>query len=1173
MESAAGILGVMTQAGLEPSADTYTTLMCGYARKGDIEAINKLLETCDQKDVFLLDKDLLEIVYSLSTNGFSDKVDPVIDKIRKMAGYNQDAVNVILRLINKSQEEVALKILKTMPRGSKSDGELTDTGSFLIKQLVKANRPFDKILRICTELEANKMNSRPLMIALESALVNGVLDVASPLLMEMKKSGYELRQHYFWPLICTAGNKGQSEVLNLVQSMQKDFELTPSGETVREYVIPSLHEKNYDKVLGLLRSSGLSPSTSAVSTAYQALADNNLQKAVEIATSFNVFYSPGLFRRPLLSALSKTKDFDNYIKFIREIFDSIPRMQTLNRKEQEEAQEESEEEVSANQAEILGQIVYDAVVHFKQNREEILLKILNGLVDQGLSISNGQAERIQEKIGESLTPEISTLLGKLTTGDLEPIPLEKKGRTTGIQNMDVHSLENFIRNLEEKGENTKNLKKHLLVTAIRSKDVAKTEEIIGRLEEEGYILTSGVYAQLIDLYSATDNLDKAIETYQKIKVKEPEFVLDDMKTIKMMQLYVDRGNFDETLKFLEENKKVEAKEDNGFNYRATCWRLLNGLAEKGDVENLQKIFDGLVDNNYIVPSNVLLGPLIKVHMVKNDLKSAVDKFEEICQKYRATPWKNELACKLIQGEDANNLQKLTDLSTDIHGEVNSLYDLVFSFVECGRIRQARKILETPGLRTRPQRINSACERYIQEGMTQPLEGLVEATKDLNHIDRAEIYYSLLLNYIKEVEPQKALGLWDQMQEEDIAPNDQFLLKLSEFLKSKNIDVPFVVPEKIQQAKVEKAKVEPVKVSTKTTTSQESRKVREKQTSVVVNENVAAIKNALKSGDVDLLMSLKQKLTPSDKLTLTDQSLIVEVLVKNDRLNEATKMVLEMLGQEIHPIPRIFRFYLNKLAASGDIETLSKIGDKLSSETKKIISFDNRFCHANISAGKSEEYLKNLEKSIDDAVTPEQIKDAGEKFPRGGAVGILDALPECSGKFEEIAVKYAKKGLLGPMNVLWMHHFIKNETEIADRLWKEHLSSAPRLMFQRIVHLGRESQDTDLIQRLINLLKTAKVSEGALGNAYSCLLDIQSNKSDFDSALKSLDEAIKDVCLENINKTALMRIKEGVEKSGKNFPHTIPSKSGNNKNTADSSSSSSSSSSSDDEVTKKKSNSN
>jgi len=52
----------------------------------------------------------------------------------------------------------------------------------------------------------------------------------------------------------------------------------------------------------------------------------------------------------------------------------------------------------------------------------------------------------------------------------------------------------------------------------------------------------------------------------------------------------------------------------------------------------------------------------------------------------------------------------------------------------------------------------ACERYQQEGMVQSLEGLIEATKDLNHIDRNNIFYNLLLSYCKEDQPEKALGI-------------------------------------------------------------------------------------------------------------------------------------------------------------------------------------------------------------------------------------------------------------------------------------------------------------------------------------------------------------------------------------------------------------------------------
>lgn len=52
-----------------------------------------------------------------------------------------------------------------------------------------------------------------------------------------------------------------------------------------------------------------------------------------------------------------------------------------------------------------------------------------------------------------------------------------------------------------------------------------------------------------------------------------------------------------------------------------------------------------------------------------------------------------MALKFINTEDATSLQVLTDLSTTVHGEVNSLYDLMLAFIESGRIKQARKILE------------------------------------------------------------------------------------------------------------------------------------------------------------------------------------------------------------------------------------------------------------------------------------------------------------------------------------------------------------------------------------------------------------------------------------------------------------------------------------------------
>ena len=68
----------------------------------------------------------------------------------------------------------------------------------------------------------------------------------------------------------------------------------------------------------------------------------------------------------------------------------------------------------------------------------------------------------------------------------------------------------------------------------------------------------------------------------------------------------------EALKRQKNDKLLEQ----GFPLISTCWKLLNSIAEKGDVNTLNEAFTVLTENKYIAPNNILLGPLIKVHFVK-----------------------------------------------------------------------------------------------------------------------------------------------------------------------------------------------------------------------------------------------------------------------------------------------------------------------------------------------------------------------------------------------------------------------------------------------------------------------------------------------------------------------------------------------------------------------------
>lgn len=166
--------------------------------------------------------------------------------------------------------------------------------------------------------------------------------------------------------------------------------------------------------------------------------------------------------------------------------------------------------------------------------------------------------------------------------------------------------------------------------------------------------------------------------------------------------------------------------------------------------------------------------------------------------------------------------------------------------------------------------------------------------------------------------------------------------------------------------------------------------------------------------------------------------------------------------------------------------------------------------------------------------------------------ILSILPFTVEKF---ANDVAEKGIHSPINIVWINHIENGKLDQAERIMKNYLIETPKIMFNHALRVARDRKDEKIIKNLLQSLKESKVSEGGLGAVHSCLIDIYCLQEKYDEALKAVDSAIKDTSLENINRTALQRVQEGLAKTGKKFPHEIPDK---KKNAVDSSSSSSSS---------------
>lgn len=1101
VKSAVGILGVMKQANVKPSAETYSTLMCGYAKTGDIAAIKEVLSQCEQEDIYISDKDILEVMYILAINKHTDLIEQLGDQLKKSPGFNQDTKNVILRLLVKGEDEAAIKLFRMMTPITPSEGESIAIGNFLIRQMVKCQRPVENIIKFCDDLKKSGENNTGIFVATEASLSHGKPEMSLKLLTELAKE-HELCHHYYWPILVRYGKmKDFDGVTDTLKQMIQEIGQPVSGETLRDYVAPYIPQ-NEQGVL-LLTNGGIPIATSAAAMIGHLLMKNDIKTAASIGLQFRANYtSPQLCRNAVLSFIN-TRDLESYIKLVRIIVDS--------------SKEESND--------IAGKMLLDLVQLLRSDRSQTLSTVLKAYLDSGMAISSQVAEELQNMLnGKELTSDIEELLSKLVSGDLTPLELDRPARQKLASTED-----DIIRKMKAataRGEPAWNLKRQLLSHYCLNKELEKAENLRKEMEEEGFDFMVGLNVLMMDLYVHYEKLPEAMKYLQKIFINE-DVEIDPGKLIKLVALMVKNNMSQEAIDLISKRKAidVDSQTDRATQFNLLSWRALNILAENKDVENIRKMFDTLMEKNYISPNNMVLGPLIKVHLLRDDLESALNVFEECCMKYRATPWKNDIACRLIQKEDPVALQKLTDLSTQIHGEINSLYDLVLSFVECGRIRQARKILETPGLRSRTQRLNSACERYDSEGHVTHLENLVEVTKDLHHIDRADIYYHLLSLYCKADEVEKALGLWTQMQDEDVQPSEAFLAKLGSLLNKHGRPVPFAVPT-MRVVEEEKRFISSTKLDLK------------------------KYRAAVNSKDVDEALTCLGSVKDED-LTKGDRSKLILLLSSNGRLGEATKMILDWFEKDIKVTIKTLSYLMNQLAIVGDVDSLNRLGNKLDKEVKKMTSFNNRIAHCMTEAGRAEEYLATLESKIKAATSPEELQTLKEEFPRGGIFSVLDS-PNLIAKFEEVARLYREKGILDPTNVLWSHYIITRNTEKAAEAWSQ-IKSLDKLLFQPILKHTRKAGDLPMIKELIETYKTGNFPVYGLGLIYSTAIDIAVKSGNFEECEKLLESGIQECTIDNISIPTLQRTKRLFEIKEKEFKYNIPAKASRAKSSSSSSS--------------------
>ncbi|OWR46509.1 hypothetical protein KGM_200493 [Danaus plexippus plexippus] len=1087
-DGAKAVLETMAGAGLQPSNRTYALLACGYAKQGDIANVENIISTAKDKEMMLADKDLLDIIEHLALSGHEDKIEQIFPHMHKGLGYNQEVCNLIFKLLNSGLDSTAKKVMKTMPKTSNTDDTLFK-GAFYIKHLLKLNRSIDSIVETCRDLQNEELIPNALYIATESSLTQGKCELAQRLFAEMEKDGVEIRPHYYWPLLVQKGKENDEEgLLHILREMGSKG-IAVSGETLRDYIIPYLMQNDIPQnVIVKLQIANVPVIHSARQVMIDLLESGKLDKAAEIALSYRLRGQYSLITRPLINCLIRTKDVESFVKLLHVA--SSPQTQ------EDVSNDDRPSDDNSNVSEV-GRILKTAVKNTARN--DLAEDILSQALSKGLRIDTSSAEEIQRFLGDRMTTKISELLSKLTSSSLELAPLEFSKRNQGPRS--AAQLEQLLEQLKAKeGKNVNRLQKQVITEYIKENNVEKVSSIVEDLKKSpDFEINLSTLARLFEFYCDNDMIEKAMEVKSQIAAKDKEFQLNKYKLVLMANALVRANRIDEAIQFLNDNKGSENPDTVSFVLKSKIWQMLNNLAEQKDIEKVKLMTKTLLENNYVEPSNVILGPSIKVHLLNDDLEGSLTEFERCCKQYRSTPWKGELMKTLILKEDATKLQWLADISTQIHGEVNILHDLVLAFVECGRLRQARRILETPGLHTRQKRLQDACQRYVEEGKFEYLEGLLEATKELSHIDRSNIFYQLLVTYCKADETDKALGLWTLLQEEGEIPSEKFLTHLGSHLISKNREVPFVMPENKMQN--QKPKV-----------------------------NVQKENETKKDQDV-------KEASQTAKQTITTK---IEQLTKEEKLSSATDLAVKSMEDGVFPKSNTLKFLLRKLADEGEVERIKALGKYLGETKRRKVTYDDKLTLGIFKQGGGSAHMESVLNAVNSAANDNEIEAALKSFPRSNALANCITNEEILSKCNNVVEIVASKGYPLPANLLWMEYLLAGKDKEADALWNKCLRNSGSIVFRRLLQEAHVRKDPQLIMKMIKKLESNNnISATSVGNAYSRLINLYLTDNNISEAKKTLEMALNNgLQLDHINQSSLRKLKNTMESSGQKFEYSI-----------------------------------
>jgi leucine-rich PPR motif-containing protein len=1085
-KSANGTLEIMLKSDVEPTPTTYTTLLKALAKGGKETAADftSVLDKAEKEDVFFMDRQKLDIIKELQLHDADEElVDRLLDTMQKKVGYIMDVYNVTGELLNAGKVDAAFKLFRTMPISSTAQ-RTRSHGMLFISQLVKSGQvPPERVFALCHELKAAGTNDYGIYRATEVVLEQGdraKMKIFLNKFLELVEDPL-IRPHYFWPVLARC--KNEQEIMSvLCDDMDRvayTSQATQLIDTLEHFVWPKVLD--YNLAMERLKERGWSYVVLLTALTRHYLTTDRISAAITLMRDPK-YAGVGVLAHQLDhetgAYLARTGTPGEAVALLKEILRSAP---------------------YHTDSDYVG-IFLDGFMSngglirkFKEtDMTEHLLRIMK---QERIRISPEYLQRLVQRF--PLSEKVKRLLSDITLGTNEIFTGEGMEMDRALSHS-LDDLENDLIELKSKGMNIRGTLRSLILQYCRTFREAlypddgdseepvqlnegqqmaanRVHELIREVEAINMQMTDSMKAVISEFYFVNGEFEKGYALKDSIS---PEFVIDDFKIFGMAQALIRANKFDDAVRLLEQEKnnrhRIERNQairersdrtsDDIRSNESSIYRLANTTAVvTKDPKAVDQILDLVSEFRDGALSNVMLGPKIKVHILKGDVDGALEAFTTCVSRYKQTPWLGELMRQLIEKQDTANLQLITDLAISCHGESNTLYDLALAFVKSKKVNQARKVLSSASIRPNRFKNEAYCNRFIRDNDIEGLKQWVDVAQDIRDADRDELYFHLIRGYKSVNDPKSALGVWTEMQEAGVIPSQRTLSFLGKYLQSSGITPPFACPE--------------IAADEEEDSAASGRQANRRDDRIQSSPDTEFVK-AIRAGDVTRALEIRKERLNSGRLpTISQENMMIEKLVDADRLNEACEIVHQLAKETKFPHPRVLRNLTYALGKKGQVAVIEQLKPILPPEFTNQTFFSNCVADAYIESGQIDDLLQKLH-----TIAP---------FPLASMVALLSSKPEYEQKLSEIAKRLAESSQYYlPQNMMWLHKMKRHQFEEADSILQSTPSLKNTLLFSSIMKAIREHNDVQLADKLVEVVKNkTNLSPRTLGVAYSNKVDV------------------------------------------------------------------------------------